>query len=169
VDYLIATLVTLANLVLLLLVFVHLPGTWFMLLLTLTVALVRSGMFSWWTLLAGLVLALLGELFEFLAGAAGTHFAGGSKLGAFGAIVGSVLGAVLGTVWIPIPVVGTILGTCIGAWLGAWGVELIKGRPMREALRSGTGGAAGTMGGLIAKGVLGAVIWILLAIAAFVP
>jgi hypothetical protein len=166
-DFFIASLLTVANLVLLLLVFLHLPGMWIMLALTLAVALWRDGMFSLWTLGAGLAVTLLSELLEFLAGAAGTHYAGGSKLGSFGAIVGSIFGAVLGTVALPVPVVGTIAGTCVGAWLGAWGVELVKGRRMKEAVRSGTGGAAGTIGGMMVKVALGVVLWVLLAVAAF--
>src|SRR2546430_16875774 len=68
-------------------------------------------MLSWTTLGVAAGLAVLGEVLEFVLGAAGSRHAGGSKRAAALAIVGSLVGGIIG-IGIPGPVVGTLNGAC---------------------------------------------------------
>src|SRR5690606_2573501 len=70
---------------------------------------------TWLTVGVLLGLALLGEVIEFAAGAAGAAKQGASRravgLSVVGAIIGSILGLGLG---IPIPVLGSFIGAVLG-------------------------------------------------------
>ena len=69
--------------------------------------------------LAG-ILALIGEILEFLASAMGAKRAGASRRSTLFAVIGSVGGAILGAViGLPIPVIGPILAAILFAGLGA--------------------------------------------------
>lgn len=103
--------------------------------------------------------ALLGELFEFFAAAAGVQRAGASRRATFFAIVGSVGGALLGAVVaLPIPVVGPVVGAVlfggVGALAGAMFAEWTNGRPWKENWRIGQaafwGRTIGTAGKMLA-------------------
>ncbi|MEL7240511.1 MAG: DUF456 family protein, partial [Planctomycetota bacterium] len=122
--YLLLAITSLFGLVLNLL---GLPGLWLM--------VVAQAVYGWWTgwqivswpsCLAVLLLALFAELLEFVAGAAGSKQAGGSKRSIAGAVGGGVIGGIVFTPLIPIPVVGTVAGACIGAFLGAAILEASK-------------------------------------------
>jgi uncharacterized protein len=169
--YLWATILILVNAAWLFLVLLGLPGNWLMLISTALVAWLYwdEGMFSRWTLLAVLGIAVLGEVLEFVAGAVGTKQAGGSRGGAFGALAGGLIGAAAGTFVIPIPVIGSLLGACGGAFLGALSMELAGGREMEPAVRSGLGAGVGRFFGTVVKLVVGAAIWLIVAVAAFWP
>lgn len=142
----------------------QLPGTWIMLVVTAAYAL--AGVFTdegpdvgiWW-LVAMLVLAIIGEVIETVAGAAGARKAGGTKTGAVLAIVGGIAGAILGTFLIPIMIVGTIAGACIGAGLGAGTGDLMRGRTLKEARSVGTGAAVGKLGGTLGKVAVAVLMW----------
>jgi hypothetical protein len=176
-NYLVATLLTVLNAVWLFLVVLGLPGTWLMVASTLLVAWWRHGegtagsgsMFGTPLLVAIGVLALLGEVLEFLAGVIGSKSTGGSQRGALGALAGALVGGIAGTVLIPLPVVGSLLGACAGAALGALGLELHSGRALRASLWSGVGAGAGRFAGTVIKTAVGALIWVLVAVAAFWP
>lgn len=173
--YLWAVLLTVVNAAWLLLVVIGLPGNWLMVLGTLAVA--------WWqwdavagrpiidvpVLVTIVVLALLGEISEFLAGVAGSKAAGGTRRGAVGALVGALVGGIVGTFVIPVPVLGSLAGTCFGAAVGAWGLELSGGHSLRAAVCSGAGAGVGRFFGTLAKLVAGVAIWVVSAIAAFWP
>ncbi len=140
-----------------------LPGLWLMIAAAGIYAWVTAGAFmSWGTLIALLVLALLAELAEFVAGAAGSKAAGGSKRGMAGAIVGGLVGGILGTP-IPIPIVGTIVGACLGAFVGAFIVERSIGRDTNESLQIGFGAAKGRFWGILIKSAFGVVMLIVAA------
>jgi len=169
--YLWATLLVLTNAVWLFLVLLGLPGNWLMVASTAFVAWLfwDQGMFSRWTLLALVGIAVLGELLEFVAGAVGTKQAGGSRSGAFGALLGGVIGAIAGTFVIPLPVFGSLMGACGGAFCGALAMELAGGRDLEPAVRSGMGAGIGRFFGTVAKLAVGIVIWLVAAVAAFWP
>jgi uncharacterized protein len=169
--YLWATILVLANAVWLFLVLLGLPGNWLMMVSTALVAWLYwdEGMFSRWTLLAALGIAVLGEVLEFAAGAVGTKQAGGSRAGAFGALAGGLIGAAAGTFIIPIPIIGSLVGACGGAFCGALAMELAGGREMEPAVRSGIGAGVGRFFGTVAKLVVGIAIWLVVAVAAFWP
>lgn len=144
-----------------------LPGLW---LMVGTVAV-----FAWWTGFGGyagwpvigtlLALATAAEVVEFVAGAAGSAKAGGSKRGMAGAVVGGLVGAIAFTPLIPIPVVGTIAGACIGSFAGAFLVELGIWRDVGHSTKVGVGAATGRLIGIIVKLCFGAVMLLVAAIA----
>ncbi|MFH1747127.1 MAG: DUF456 family protein [Planctomycetota bacterium] len=71
--------------------------------------------------------------------------------------------------FIPILILGSLIGTCGGAAIGAWGFELYGGRELRASVKSGVGAGLGRLTGTLGKVVIGAIIWILVAVAAFWP
>jgi hypothetical protein len=120
-------------------------------------------------LIALVVLALLGELVELIAGVLGAKQFGGTNRSAWAALVGTFVGGLLGTFFIPLPPVGSLIGACAGAAIGALSLELHDKRPLREAIRSGTGAGLGRLVGTGAKFFCGVLIWITATVAAFWP
>ncbi len=176
-NYLWATLLILLNGAWLLLVVLGLPGNWLKVISTAAIVWWQWGnaerggveMFSIWTLVAIIVIAVAAELAEFFTGVFGAAKAGATKRGSFGAIVGGIVGAIAATFLIPIPILGSILGACVGAGLGAWGFEMAGGRKFSESAKSGVGAGVGTLAGRVVKIVSGVVIWLVIAVAAFWP
>ncbi len=75
-------------------------------------------------------LALVGEVIELSAGAAGARRAGASRRSAIYALVGTVAGSILGAmVTIPIPVIGPIIGALGGGALARSPVRSSAKRP----------------------------------------
>jgi uncharacterized protein YqgC (DUF456 family) len=169
--YLWACLLVAVNLAWLALTLVTLPGNWLMVVTTVLVAWWQwdRGMFSPWTLGAITALAVLAEVLEFVSSAVGARKAGGTKWGGLGAVVGAIAGAVAGSVLIPIPLLGTLIGVCAGAGLGAWMLELAAGRPQGQSVKVGVGAGVGRLVAAILKFGIGAVIWLIVAVAAFWP
>jgi uncharacterized protein len=169
--YAIAALLIVVNTLCLAMVLLRLPGIWLMVLMTTLAAIITwdEGMFSVWTLGVVFVLALISEVLEFMAGAVGTKKAGGSQGAAWAAMFGGIAGAIGGTFLIPVPVVGSLLGAILGAAGAAALAELAMGREMGAAAMSGAGAGAGTLAGAIVKLMFGVVVWLIIAVAAFVP
>jgi uncharacterized protein YqgC (DUF456 family) len=169
--YLWSTLLILLNAVWLLLVVFGLPGNWLI--------VISTALFAWWqadervfsvyTLLVITVLAFLGELIEFFAGMGGARRAGAGWRGSVGALIGAVTGAILGSFLIPIPFLGTLIGACIGAGVGAWGLELFGGRKMADSVHYGMGAGIGEFFGITSKFLMGILIWLIIAVAAYWP
>ena len=63
-------------------------------------------------------MAVLGEVLEFVLGAAGSRRPGGSRRAAALAIVGSLVGEIVDTA-LQVPVVGTLISACLGAFAGS--------------------------------------------------
>jgi uncharacterized protein YqgC (DUF456 family) len=110
-------------------------------------------------------LALLGELIEFIAGAAGVGKLGGSRRAATMAIVGSLVGAIVGMVVglpIPIPVVGSLIGSIllggIGAAVGALIGERTTGKGWDGSMKIGLGAFVGRIFGTLGKSLCAAVM-----------
>ncbi|MHC4623272.1 MAG: DUF456 domain-containing protein [Planctomycetota bacterium] len=169
--YLWSTMLVLLNVVWLVLVLFGLPGNWLIVISTCVFAWWRAddGVLSIYTLVAITVLAVLGELIEFLGGASGARKAGASWRGSIGAIIGAIGGAIIGTFTVPVPLFGTVLGACIGAGLGSWGLELTAGRQMKESIRSGIGAGLGELLGITTKFAVGVLIWFIVTVAVFWP
>jgi hypothetical protein len=167
--YLYAVVLTIFNLFFWFGILFNLPGTWLMVL--------AAALLEWWTpgepmfspalLYTSVGLAVLGEILEFVLGAAGSRHAGGSKRGAALAIVGGIVGAVMGTA-LPVPVLGTLIGACLGAFAGSLLGDLWAGRPLLHSVGAGRGAAIGRFWGTIAKMAVGGVMVILLGVAPFV-
>ncbi|MHC4561529.1 MAG: DUF456 family protein [Planctomycetota bacterium] len=149
-----------------------LPGNWLMIAATVGMAIWQweAGMFSVWTLVAIGVLAAGGEVVEFLTSAVAVRTSGGTRKGSIGALMGGLPGGVLGTFLIPIPVIGTLAGAALGAASGAYLFERWFGKRQRgESTRSGMAAGAGVFIGTVTKFILGCLIWLIIAVAAFWP
>lgn len=145
---------------------IGLPGLW----LIVVAALVYAWGFGFaligkWTLLAIFGLAVLAELVEFLAGAAGSKQAGGSKRGMAGAVAGGLIGGLVGTALLPIPIVGTIVGSVVGTFAGAYVVEVGVGRTHNDSLYISAGAAKGRIWGMIWKSLFGVIMAAVIAVA----
>jgi len=162
-------LLILLNSAWLVLVFFALPGNWLIVISTALFAWWRAddATFSIYTLVAITLLAVLGEIVEFLGGMGGAKKAGASWLGSIGAIAGAIVGAVIGTFVIPVLILGTLIGACIGAGLGSWGIELLSGKELTHSIRSGFGASVGEFIGIVSKFAIGCLIWLIVAAAAF--
>lgn len=88
-----------------------------------------------------LVLAVLAQVVDFVAGAWGARLGGAGRAGFWGGIVGSLIGLF----WFP------PLGFLVGALLGAVVAEVAAGKQLAEAWRAGVGAFIGTIGGVAAK------------------
>jgi uncharacterized protein YqgC (DUF456 family) len=168
VTYLWAVILILTNAIWLALDVLGLPGNWLMVAGTLLLAWLEPGMFSVWTLVAIVILAAAGEVLELLSGVWGARKGGAGRRGSAGALVGGVIGAIAGTFWIPVPVLGSLVGACAGACFGAWFLELRGGRDFWASFRAGVGAGVGRALGTVIKLAVGILLWLIIAIAAFV-
>lgn len=143
------------------------PGNWLMVAAAagyvLLVPAESPAAIGWTTVVVLIVLASVGELLEFLAGALGVAKAGGSRRGAVLALAGSLAGGVVGLfVGLPIPVVGSLLGAVLlagaGAFVGAVLGERWRGRQLGESLKIGEAAFWGRLLGTVAKSAVGAVM-----------
>jgi len=120
-------------------------------------ALEDHGGVSVWGLVAlgiGLVLA---QAFEFLSGAAGSRWFGGTKWGAFGAFAGGLVGIF----FMPF---GLVLGPLGGAFLFEY---LMASKTVKPATVSGVGSVLGTLAGLVMNVVTGFVMVVILVVDIF--
>jgi uncharacterized protein YqgC (DUF456 family) len=126
-----------------------------------------------WTTVAVLAgLAVLGEIIEFAAGAAGAAKQGASKRGVGLAMIGAVIGSVVGiAIGLPIPFLGSfvmaLLGGAAGAFFGAYLGEAWKGRPHVARVAAGRGAFAGRIWGTVGKLSVGAVMIVIVVWYAF--
>lgn len=145
---------------------IGLPGNWLILAAAVVAALLLPDEsrvdLTWTTLIVLVILASLGEVLEFAAGALGVAKAGGSRRAAALAIVGSVVGGILGAVMglpIPIPVVASVLaallGASLGALVGAYVGEDWKRRDFEQSIRVGQAAFWGRLLGTIGKLAMG--------------
>lgn len=146
-----------------------LPGLWLMLLSHVCFGLATGwgNYVGWESVIAIFVLCVLAEIVEFVAGAAGSAKAGGTKRGMIGAIVGGLIGGLVGTGLIPIPVLGTIIGAVAGSFIGAAGIERMIDSDSRRAIDIGIGAAKGRFWGIVIKSGFGVVIGLTSIAAAF--
>lgn len=174
----VAFIFAIAGLICVLLVAIGLPGVWLMLLFALVIELAdglylapeRQPTFSWGVLLAALLLAIAGELLEFIASALGAKHGGASRRGMIASVVGAMLGGIAGTVLLPIPVVGSIAGAVAGAAGGAMLGEISReGATLRDTLKPAQGAAIGRLLGTLGKLPCAAAAWVVLVVAAFRP
>jgi len=153
---------------------ISLPGNWLIVLGTAVYACwvpvsQRTGI-GWSVVVVLLLLAGLGELLEFIAGAVGVAKVGGSRRSAalafFGSLGGGFMGAWLG---VPIPIIGTLVGILLGAAFGALagGVagEFSKGRDPDQCWRVGHAAFWGRLLGTFGKLTVGVLMAALVAAA----
>lgn len=141
-----------------------LPGTWLAVLAGAIAALWRPDMISWWSVGAAAGLAIIAEVVELMASAAGAKRGGASRHGAVGAVVGSLLGALAGSPFL-FPI-GTIVGGVAGAGVGTLVAERgLKGRTWKESAKAGHGAAVGRLAATILKTALASAIAVVLTVA----
>ncbi|MCZ6469449.1 MAG: DUF456 domain-containing protein [Candidatus Dadabacteria bacterium] len=100
-----------------------------------------------------LVLALLGELVEFVLGIVGAKKYKSSNKAIVGSIVFGIIGGILG-----IPFffgIGAVIGAFIGVFVGAFLVEFVLEKNVDRAMKSGWGAFVGRLGGTFFKGAIG--------------
>jgi hypothetical protein len=167
--YVYAVVLTLVNLLCWIGILFGLPGTWLMILFPVLLKWWQPDQFmvSWTGLGVAVGLAALGEVLEFVLGAAGARRTGGATRGAVLALVGSIVGGILG-IALPVPLVGPMLGACLGAFVGALLGNLWAGRTLFQSFAAGRGAAIGQFWGTVLKLTLGASIAIMLTIDALV-
>ena len=116
-------------------------------------------------------LAVIGEVVELSAGAAGARRSGASRMSAVYALIGTVVGSIAGaTVTIPIPIIGPIIGGlgggAIGAFAGAFIGETAIGRDVSQSTAAGTGAMIGRVIGAVGKLGIGAVMIVMIVVGA---
>jgi uncharacterized protein YqgC (DUF456 family) len=176
---LVALLFTLLGIGCLVLVVIGLPGTWIMIALAVVVELLdrhyldgaHPETYGWWAIGACTALALVGEVIEAVAGAAGTKAGGGSRRGMVGAMIGGIVGAIVFTPLIPIPVIGTLIGALVGTFAGAVIAERSHEEPpdTQSTLKAAGGATVGRLLGTVGKAMIAATVWVVLSIGAFWP
>ncbi|MCS7468180.1 DUF456 family protein [Stieleria sp. ICT_E10.1] len=149
---------------------IALPGNWICVLLIALYAWLGPATgrlaIGYGPVLAGFALALVGELFEFFAGAAGAKRAGASRKSTLYSIIGSMAGAITGAVvGVPVPVVGSVIAAIlfggIGAAAGAMYGEWSDGRSWKENWSVGHSTFWGRTFGTLGKVLAGLLIVIL--------
>lgn len=98
------------------------------------------GSVGWGTLLVLTVLAVAAQILDVVSGAAGAKWFGATRWGAVGGILGAIAGLFFG-----LP--GLFIGPLLGAILG----ELLGGKGILPAGKSGWGTFLGTTAGLVGK------------------
>jgi uncharacterized protein len=118
---------------------------------------------QWKTVVALVVLAVVGEIAEFLAGMVGARRAGGSPRSAIYSLIGSLVGAIGGaTVGLPIPIVGSAIGAVVGGALGAFAgaayAEYSLGEYMDKSMKVGKAAFWGRLIGTGAKSLVASIM-----------
>jgi uncharacterized protein YqgC (DUF456 family) len=158
--------------------FVTMPGNWIVVGLAAVFTLLfpeaegSSRGMTWTTVLVLIGLALVGEVIEFAAGAAGAAQQGGSRRGMALSIVGAMVGSFAGLfVGAPVPVVGSLVGAVLGGAAGAFGGaylgEAWKGREQEDRIAVGRGAFIGRLWGTAGKLAVGAIMLVIVAWDAF--
>ena len=155
---LIACLASLASLLL------GLPGTFFIVAAALLYGWATGFAAVQWSTVGWLfLLAVVGEGFEFFAGAAGAAGERPSRRVMVGALAGGVVGGLAGT-----PVLfgmGSLLGALVGAFAGAALAVVSEGGTMGSALSTGLAALRGRLLGFVLKAALAVMMLVVLAAA----
>jgi uncharacterized protein len=160
-----------------LLTLLSMPGNWLMVLATAVYAYFippdSRAAIGWKVVVAILIMAILGEVVELVAGAAGTAKAGGSRRSVLLALTGSILGSILGLfVGLPIPVLGSVIAALlfagVGALAGAMLGEMSVGRNLDASWRIGKAAFRGRLTGTLAKTAVGTAILLVVVVALIV-
>lgn len=152
------------------LVLLGLPGTWLAIAAAaLCEWLTEPRLFGAWTFVVVVLLAGLGEAWELLASATRARAAGAGKRGALGALLGGIAGAIAGTFLLPVPLLGSLAGGGIGAFLGATLLERHGGRGLDHSIQIGSAAGVGHVLGQAGKLALGALVWLILVLAVWIP
>ncbi|MEK6766173.1 MAG: DUF456 domain-containing protein [Planctomycetota bacterium] len=103
---------------------------------------------SWLLLLIFAVLTIISLALDYLGGVIGAKKFGATKWGLIGSVIGGIAGFFT----------GGIVGLIFGPFFGAVLLELIFGKDLRGAFKSGAGTLVGFIGGAIAKLAIGVIM-----------
>ena len=132
--------------------FLSIPGNFIILLNTIWYRIITGyDKFSISFILTLLIIAVIIEFLEYLIIAFGARRYGATKLGVIAAILGGVGGSISG--FFISPVLGAIIGGFIGVIVGTLGIELIRGKSIRDSLYATFGAVLGRVGGLTIKAI----------------
>ena len=157
---------------------IGLPGNWMIVAIALLWMFAGPDdyQFHWGIPVVLVLLAIIGELIEFLTSVLGTRKFGGSNRGASLSVVGSIAGGITGAVFgipFPIPLVGMLIGSILfagmGAWIGATLGERWMGKPLKESVKIGAAAFVGRLFGTAGKLMVGSTMVVLAIAAPFVP
>lgn len=140
-----------------------LPGLWVMLGAAVIYSATGGGAsISTATLILVGLLAVIAEVIEYILSARYVRVYGGSRRGAWGAIIGGTIGAIMG---VPIPIIGSLIGAFAGSFAGALIAELGAGAGKKDASRAAFGALVGRAIAAAMKVALGLAIavWIFFA------
>ena len=167
--YVYATSMCLLNAVWLALVFFYLPGNWLIVLTTGALAWWQRDVqaISFWTVGVMAFLALIGEVIEFMAGMGGAKKAGAGWLASISAGGGGLGGGGGGGGLISIPFSRPLVGAGVRGRAGGGGLWWGGGDEQGDEVRSGVGAGVGVFIGTASKIAIGAVLWLMAAIAVF--
>jgi uncharacterized protein YqgC (DUF456 family) len=154
-----------------------LPGNWLIVLFAALFAWLfpeEAGRgISWYVVGWLAALATVGEVIEFVSGAAGAAKQGASRRAIVLSLVGAVVGAVVGLgSGMPFPVVGpvvvAVLGGAAGAFAGAYLGEWHAGRAEADRFAAGQGAFVGKLWGTLGKLAAGAIMLVIVMVDALV-
>ncbi len=178
-QYVIAVVFFLLGGVCVVLVVVQLPGTWMLLGLAAIVEYVdtvylpegEQQTFGWWVLGGGLAIAVIGEIVEFIAGAAGAKKGGSSTRGMVGALIGGIVGIFIFTpLFFFVPIFGAFFGAVLGTFVGAVVGELSGGQStIQGTMKPAIGATIGRVIGTTSKVGIAIAMWLVLTVSAFWP
>ncbi len=140
-----------------------LPGLWVMLGAAVIYSATGGGTaISTATLVLVGVVAVIAEIIEYVLSARYVRVYGGSRRGAWGAIIGGTVGAIMG---VPIPIIGSLIGAFAGSFVGALIAELGAGAGRKDASRAAFGALVGRAVAAAMKVAvgLGIAVWIFFA------
>ncbi len=179
-QYVFATLFFVLGGVCVVLVVVQLPGTWALLgLAALLEYLDRLYLpvgdrqtFGWWVLGGCLAIAVIGEIIEFIAGAAGAKKGGSSSRGMWGALIGGIAGVFIFTplFFFLTPIFGAFLGAVLGTFVGAIVGEMTAEHgTIKGSMKPAIGATIGRVLGATSKVGIAIAMWLTLTVSAFWP
>lgn len=149
----------------LVLVALHLPGTF---VIVAGAALYNLITWSWsvslQTLFILLGIALLAELIEFLFSLWGAKKFKMSRWATAGFIAGLIVGAIVG---LPIPIFGSVLGMLLGSFLGAFIFSYAEKHDFKKSLKAGIGAFVTGISSIILKLALAVVMVVIFFLALF--
>jgi uncharacterized protein len=140
-----------------------LPGLWVMIAAGVGYnALVGGDPIGWMTLAGVVTIAFISEVLDITLVGRYTRRYGGSRRGAWGAMIGGIAGAIVG---VPIPILGSLVGAFLGAFLGALVAERSTGASTADSQRAATGAFFGRVVASVVKVGVGVVVgtWLVLA------
>lgn len=145
--------------------FIGISGTWLVLAGAILFNIITWSWHISLTWLIGLViLAIIGEIIEFIMVGITAKTYGTSKTGMIAAMAGGIAGAIIG---IPGFLFGSILGLLVGAFVGALVVEAIIKKDFTKGFCAGIGAFTGAIGGIVAKFLITIIMIVIVLIVIF--